>query len=269
MLLKNKNNLLPLSPKLNVLVAGDGADNIGKQSGGWTITWQGTGNNNNDFPDGSSVFDGINHQVTKAGGKAVLSVDGSFEQKPDVAIVVFGEDPYAEGHGDRENLWYQQGDKHDLALLHSLKKQGIPVVSLFVSGRPMWVNAELNASDAFAAIWLPGSEGNGVAEVLFTDIDGQTQYDFTGKLSYSWPNSAHQTVINKGDKDYQPLLPFGFGLRYGDNNVLEDNLSERVIIDESQIGTRSLFTGGKMHKPWLMWLFSENEKFKPVPIPTS
>ena len=158
-LLKNNQNLLPLSPKAKVLVAGDGADNIGKQSGGWTITWQGTGNNNADFPGGSSIYQGIANQVKQAGGSVQLSVDGSFEQKPDVAIVVFGEDPYAEGHGDRDNLEFQRGDKRDLALLKKLSKQGIPVVSVFISGRPMWVNPEFNASDAFVAAWLPGSEG--------------------------------------------------------------------------------------------------------------
>lgn len=255
-LLKNKENVLPLSPKLNVLVAGDGADNIGKQSGGWTITWQGTGNDNKDFPGGTSVYDGIEAQVAQAGGKAVLSVDGSFDEKPDVAVVVFGEEPYAEGHGDRENLAYQQGDKSDLALLKSLKAQGIPVISLFISGRPMWVNAELNASDAFVAAWLPGSEGGAIADVLFTDKDGNVQHDFKGKLSFSWPNSPYQATVNRGDSDYQPLLPYGFGLQYGEENTLNDALSEEVVIDESTIKQRDLFVAGKLHKPWLMELFS-------------
>ncbi|NMP31507.1 glycoside hydrolase family 3 protein [Thalassotalea sp. M1531] len=262
-LLKNKNNLLPLSPKLNVLVAGDGADNIGKQSGGWTITWQGTGNNNNDFPDGTSIYNGIAKQVSQAGGSATLSVDGSFEQKPDVAIVVFGEDPYAEGHGDRDNLAYQRGEQSDLALLKSLKAQGIPVVSLFISGRPMWVNGELNASDAFVAVWLPGSEGNGVAEVIFSDANGKVQHDFKGKLSFSWPNSPSQAVVNRGDADYAPLLPYGFGLKYGDKNVLVDSLDETVIASADEQQSEQFFDG-KMHKPWLMWLFSGEQKIEPT-----
>ena len=148
-LLKNKANILPLSPQQNILVAGDAANNIGKQSGGWSITWQGTNNSNEDFPGGSSIYDGLAQQINTAGGKVTLSEDGSFAEKPDVAIIVFGEEPYAEGHGDKDNLAYQRGTKTDLALLKKLKSQGIPVVSIFISGRPMWVNAELNASDAF------------------------------------------------------------------------------------------------------------------------
>ncbi|MEP4677315.1 MAG: glycoside hydrolase family 3 protein, partial [Lentilitoribacter sp.] len=189
-LLKNKNNLLPLNPKLSILVAGDAADNIGKQSGGWSITWQGTNNTNADFPGGTSIYEGLQQQVTAAGGTINLNVDGEFEDKPDVAIVVFGEEPYAEGHGDRENLSYQQGDKRDLALIKKLNAQGIPVVSIFISGRPMWINAELNASDSLVAAWLPGSEGNGVAEVVLANADGSVQHDFKGKLSFSWPKSA-------------------------------------------------------------------------------
>ncbi|NVK24571.1 MAG: glycoside hydrolase family 3 protein [Gammaproteobacteria bacterium] len=257
-LLKNKNNILPLNPNQNVLVTGDGADNIGKQSGGWTITWQGTNNTNEEFPGGSSIYDGIAQHVKAAGGTVQLSSDGSFEQKPDVAVVVFGEEPYAEGHGDREHLDYQRGEKSDLALLKSLKAQGIPVVSVFISGRPMWVNAELNASDAFVAAWLPGSEGNGVAEVLMANVDGSVQYDFKGKLSFSWPKAPTQATVNRNDKDYTPLLPYGFGLRYGDENVLADDLNEKVEIDLADAQVRNIYTG-QMHKPWLLYLNSGNK----------
>jgi beta-glucosidase len=254
-LLKNKDNILPLSPKQNILVAGDAADNIGKQSGGWTITWQGTNNTNEEFPGGSSIYDGIKAQVNQAGGHVTLSVDGSYTNKPDVAIVVFGEEPYAEGHGDRENLGYQTGDKADLKLLKKLKSQGIPVISIFISGRPMWVNAELNASDAFIAAWLPGSEGSGVAEVILANEDKSIQHDFIGKLSYSWPKSPDQTVINRHDKNYSPLLPYGFGLKYGDKNFLSDDLEETVKLDMDNAKQRNFFTGS-MHKPWTLNLFS-------------
>ncbi|MBU2180004.1 MAG: glycoside hydrolase family 3 C-terminal domain-containing protein, partial [Gammaproteobacteria bacterium] len=213
-LLKNQQGLLPLNPMQKVLVTGQGADNIGMQSGGWTITWQGTGNNNADFPGGSSIYAGIHSQVSAAGGQVQLSSDGSYQQKPDVAIVVFGEQPYAEGNGDIDNLEYQRGNKADLALLKKLQADGIKVVSLFISGRPLWVNAELNASDAFVAIWLPGSEGHAIAPVLFTDKDGKVQQDFRGKLSFSWPNSPSQTTVNQGDDNYQPLFAYGYGLTY-------------------------------------------------------
>jgi len=214
-LLKNKGNLLPLSPKANVLVAGDGADNIAKQSGGWTITWQGTEITNADFPHGQSIYSGIRDAVGAAGGQAVLSVDGSYSAKPDVAIVVFGENPYAEMVGDRPTLEYSSADKTDLELLKKLKAAGIPVVALFLSGRPMWVNPELNASTAFVAAFLPGSEGGGIADVLFKAADGQVRHDFKGKLSYSWPKRADQTPLNVGDANYDPLFAFGYGLRYG------------------------------------------------------
>ena len=258
-LLKNKNQLLPLNPKLNILVTGDGADNIGKQSGGWSVTWQGTNNTNADFPGGSSIYDGLKAQVELAGGQITLDVNGEFDAKPDVAVVIFGEEPYAEGHGDRENLIYQRGSKRDLALLQKFKSLGIPVVSIFISGRPMWVNAELNASDAFVAAWLPGSEGNGVAEVILANPDGSVQNDFVGKLSFSWPKTPKQTMVNRGDKDYDPLLPYGFGLTYQDDDFLADNLSEEVVVDLTDVQTRKFYTGA-MHKPWLMNLFSGSKE---------
>ncbi|XPF95885.1 glycoside hydrolase family 3 protein [Colwellia sp. RE-S-Sl-9] len=258
-LLKNKNNILPLSPKQHILVAGDGANNITKQSGGWTVTWQGTQNTNAEFPGGTSIYQGIAEQVKAAGGTTTLSIDGQYSQKPDVAVVVFGEDPYAEGHGDRANLEFQLGEKQDLALLKSFQSKGIPVVALFISGRPMWVNAEINASDAFVAIWLPGSEGQGVADVILKSTDDNIQYDFTGKLSFSWPKLPNQTAVNRHDAIYDPLLPYGFGLSYGDKNVLADHLNETFEWNTSETITRGIYTG-TMHKPWLLWLLSGNKQ---------
>lgn len=252
-LLKNKYNLLPLTAKQHILVAGDGADNIGKQSGGWTITWQGTNNINNDFPGGSSIYDGIAQQVNTQGGSVELNIDGHYKVKPDVAIVVFGEEPYAEGVGDIENLEYQQGVKQDLALLKRLQSEGIKVVSLFISGRPMWVNAELNASDAFVALWLPGSEGSAIADVLFRKSNGEVNYDFTGKLSYSWPASENQTKINRFDEHYQPLLPYGFGLSYGDENTLPDNLTVNSNRTPTNLQSITLFKNS-VKPPWKMMI---------------
>lgn len=257
-LLKNKNNILPLSPNQHVLVAGDGAHNIAKQSGGWSVTWQGTENTNKEFPGGTSIYQGIADQVEAAGGTTTLSVTGEYSEKPDIAIVIFGEDPYAEGHGDRTDLEYQLGDKQDLALLKSLKSKGIPVVALFISGRPMWVNAEINASDAFVALWLPGSEGQGVADVILQSETNETQYDFTGKLSFSWPKLPNQTRVNRNDVIYDPLLPYGFGLKYGDKNVLDDNLNENFVHNSSSLITRDIYVG-TMQKPWLLWLLSNDD----------
>jgi len=259
-LLKNKNALLPIDASANILLAGDGADNIGKQTGGWTISWQGTGNTNEDFPGASSIFDGIKKTAEAAGGQAILSVDGSFDVRPDVAIVVFGENPYAEGHGDIGTLEYQSGSHRDLALLKRLKAQGIPVVSVFLSGRPLWVNAELNASDAFVAAWLPGSEGDGIAEVLLKTAAGEVNHDFKGTLSFSWPNKADQFLLNRGDADYQPLFPYGYGLSYQDIDTLADDLSEQApIIDRDDLAAYHIFNRTAI-APWALSIVDgENE----------
>ncbi|MBY6211942.1 exo 1,3/1,4-beta-D-glucan glucohydrolase [Microbulbifer agarilyticus] len=248
-LLKNNDQLLPIDSRKNILVAGDGADNISKQSGGWTISWQGTGNTAEDFPGATSIYTGIKQAVDAAGGEVVLSENGELKEavfsngaKPDVAIVVYGEEPYAEWHGDIASIEYQLGSKADQELLQKLKAQNIPVVSVFLSGRPLWVNKELNLSDAFVAAWLPGSEGAGVADVLLTDADGNKRHDFTGQLSFTWPGQVHQTVINRNDVDYQPLFAYGYGLDYTSDTQVANNLNED---GES-------YVGGKLEDAWLM-----------------
>ena len=248
-LLKNQRQLLPISPKLNVLVAGDGADNISKQSGGWTITWQGIGLTNADFPHGETIWSGISKVVKAAGGTATLNVEGSYSAKPDVAIVVFGEDPYAELVGDRPTLEYSPTDKKDLELLRKLKAAGVPVVSVFLSGRPMWVNPEMNASDAFVAAFLPGSEGGAVADLLFRGSNGSVRHDFRGKLSFSWPKRADQTPLNVGDKNYDPLFAFGYGLRYGQKGDVAQLSEERPAPSSS--GADGLYLGrGRTPPGW-------------------
>lgn len=226
-LLKNNNALLPLRRDLNVLVAGAHADDIGKQCGGWTLTWQGDGNGNDDFPNGESILAGVRAAVMAGGGTVSFSPAGDFDQPPDVALVVFGEDPYAEGEGDVPHLAFSAERPEPLAVLRSLKARGVPVVSVFVTGRPLWVTPELNASDAFVVAWLPGSEGGGVADVLFRAPAGETQHDFRGRLSFSWPRDPWQTAINRGDEPYDPLFPYGFGLRYADGVVNTPKLPER------------------------------------------
>lgn len=219
-LLKNQGGVLPLQPRQRILVAGDGANDVGKQAGGWTLSWQGTGNKRADFPNADTVYEGIARQAKAAGGEAVLAIDGKYTQKPDVAVVVFGENPYAEFQGDIPHLLYKPGNDSDLELIKRLKAEGIPVVAVFLSGRPLWMNREINASDAFVAAWLPGSEGEGIADVLLRKADGSVQNDFKGKLSFSWPRTATQYANNVGQKDYNPLFPFGFGLTYADKGDL-------------------------------------------------
>lgn len=250
-LLKNSNGILPLSPRQTVLVAGEGADHLGMQAGGWSVTWQGMDNTNKDFPGATSIYKGIRETVELADGKAVLSVDGTYAGSADVAVVVFGEQPYAEWQGDIPTLEFEPRNKKSLALLKKLKARGIPVVSVFLSGRPLWVNPELNASDAFVAAWLPGSEGAGVADLLFTDGQGKVRYDFKGKLSFSWPKNPLQDVLNPHHPDYDPLFPLGYGLSYAASESGPGGLPEDVAgvaTDETEL---PLFVG-ELRQPWLV-----------------
>ncbi|WP_380003870.1 glycoside hydrolase family 3 protein [Dyella halodurans] len=236
-LLKNNGGVLPIDPRKRILVAGDGADSISRQSGGWTLDWQGTGLKNENFPGAQSIGAGIVEQVRAAGGAADIAADGHYTGKPDVAVVVFGEDPYAEFQGDIPNLLYRPGDDRDLELIRRLRGDGIPVVAVFLSGRPLWVNREINAADAFVAAWLPGSEGGGVADVLLRTRDGRVANDFRGKLSYAWPRSA---VQGQGE----PQFPLGFGLTYADHTALP-KLSEASGISGEQIPVGDYLERGK------------------------
>ena len=249
-LLKNRNHLLPLSPHAHVLVAGDGADNIPKQCGGWTISWQGTGTTNKDFPHGESIFSGIQQAVRAGGGTAKLSPSGEFKSKPDVAIVVFGENPYAEFQGDIGTVEYRPGDKRDLQLLRRLRARGVPVVAVFISGRPLWVNPEINASDAFVAAWLPGSEGGGIADVLFRSPDGGAAHDFHGKLSFSWPRTPQQTAVNRGDAGESPLFPYGYGLTYASDGNLAALPEDPGTPAVTQVDARTFFASGRPGSGW-------------------
>ena len=219
-LLKNDNGLLPVTPGKTVLVTGSGADSMQQQTGGWTLNWQGTGNSNDEFINGETIFSGLQQAIENAGGEAILSSYGSSAETPDVAIVVFGEQPYAEFFGDRSDLVFEFMNGENLALIKSLKAQGIPVVSLFLTGRPLWVNPHINASDAFVVAWLPGTEGGGVADVLVADPEGQIRHDFKGKLSFSWPVDGVGEPINSAD-DPGVLYPYGFGLDYTEVSTSE------------------------------------------------
>jgi beta-glucosidase len=219
-LLKNDYNILPLSRDARILVTGKSADNIANQNGGWTLTWQGTGNTNEDFPGATSIYEGIRAVAPFADlAEDPSSVDLT---QYDVVIAVIGETPYAEGLGDiRKNQTLEHAKLHpeDLALLQTINDAGVPVATLWIAGRPLYVNKELNRSDAFVAAWLPGSEGGGIADVLFLRDNGKVNHDFTGKLAFSWPAEDCQTPLNVG-QDFGALFPYGYGLTYRDTVTL-------------------------------------------------
>ncbi len=201
-LLKNGNNFLPLSKNINhILVAGKNGLDIGNQCGGWTISWQGS---SGDITAGTTVYQGIKNSVPSS-TTVSYSFNGSSTQGADVAVVVVGETPYAEGNGDRNDLSLSS---EDITTINNIKNAGIPYVIILISGRPMIITDELADCNAFVAAWLPGTEGQGIADVLFGD------YNFTGKLSHSWPKNMSQIPINSGDANYDPLFPYGYGLAY-------------------------------------------------------
>jgi beta-glucosidase len=180
-LLKNNNNVLPIKANKHILVIGEAANKITKHMGGWTITWQGRENANEDFPNTLSIYEAIKSKAEANGSTVEFSNNSSYKNKPDLVIFVYGEDPYAEGDGDRNTLFYQNYDRKFKKYMKNIYDQEISTVSLFISGRPLIVNEELNLSDAFVQLWLPGSAIEGMTDVIFTNAENQIIYDFKGK----------------------------------------------------------------------------------------
>lgn len=233
-LLKN-DGVLPIRSTANVVVAGAAADDIAWQSGGWSITWQGGGAlENSDFPGATSVFAGIAEAIEAAGGTVTLFPDDASEVEPDVAVVVFGERPYAEFVGDREDLAFR--DEEGLDLLRHFHERDIPTVAVFLSGRPMWVNRELELADAFVAAWLPGTEGDGIADVLVGDVDGQPRYDFSGRLAFGWPGQC----APGGDL----LFEFGEGSSYAQPAPAREFAVDCSLLDTNRKGQLRVFGRG-------------------------
>ena len=214
-LLKNDGDALPLSADANIYVAGRNADNIGNQAGGWTIAWQGI---SGDIIPGTTILEGIKEVAPQA--EVTYSADASAPMTgADVGVVVVGETPYAEGYGDVGGpecgfCSPEQLEEKSLSLLPADKAVIDTVcdaietcVVIVVSGRPQVLTDQLDKMDALVASWLPGSEGAGVADVLFGN------QPFTGTLPMTWPRTEAQVPINVGDADYDPLFAFGWGLR--------------------------------------------------------
>ena len=211
-LLDAKNDVLPLKRNgQKILVAGSLADDVGGQCGGWTISWQGQ---NGNIIGGTSILRGLEN--SKGGSQVIFSPNGNYTEEFDIAVVVIGEkEPYAEGAGDRTNLNLEE---EDILLVKKLKGKGVPVVSVIISGRPLLLNELTVYSDAILAAWYPGTEGEGIAEVLFGD------YDLKGKLSHSWPKTMDQIPINVGDNNYDPMYPYDHGLSRFPTYELENEL---------------------------------------------
>jgi len=204
-LLANRNAVLPLAPTTpGIVVAGKAADDIGMQCGGWTITWQGA---RGPITPGTTILQAIRNAAPRS--TVSFSPTGEVAKGAKVAVVVIGEAPYAEGTGDRTDLSL---DPADVALVRRVKASGLPTVVVLLSGRPMILEPILPDADAIVAAWLPGTEGDGVADVLFG------AYNPTGKLSHTWPRSMAQIPINVGPSGEkpkaEPLFEYGFGLRY-------------------------------------------------------
>jgi beta-glucosidase len=193
-LLKNDGKVLPLSKKAaRIHVAGKNADNIGNQCGGWTIDWQ--GKTGDVTTGGTTILAAIRNTVPQT-TKVTFSNDGTGAAGADVGVVVIGETPYAEMRGDRADLALS---KEDVDAVKTIKAAGIPVVVILISGRPMILGDLLDQANGLLAAWLPGTEGQGVADVLFGD------YKPTGKLSFTWPRSMDQL--------HTPLFKYGYGLK--------------------------------------------------------
>lgn len=204
-LLKNDNGTLPISKETaRIHVSGKSADNIGNQCGGWTILWQ--GRSGDVTPGGTTILEAVKAAVSQD-TEVTYSPDGTGAAGASIGIAVVGEQPYAEGIGDRADLSL---DARDIAAVNNLKSAGIPVVVLVISGRPLIVNDVLPKTDALLAAFLPGTEGDGIADVLFGD------YGPTGRLSFSWPKSSDQLPLNVNmpESEYDPLFELGFGLSY-------------------------------------------------------
>jgi len=228
-LLKNQKNTLPLKKYARILVTGKNADNIGHQCGGFTIDWQGVSGNDG-FQGATSIWQGIKEVAPNAILNSKNDVSAISAKDYDIAVVVVGEHPYAEGFGDirnNDNLIIEAGSQingqinisepygsslelnklhpGDYLLIKEVSDKGIPVVVILISGRTLIINCELEKSAAFIAAWLPGSEGQGISDVLFGG------FDFQGKLSFSWPNKCSTEKVTKMKEH---LFPLGFGLHY-------------------------------------------------------
>lgn len=214
-LLKNDGGALPLKKSQRVLLVGKSADSISNQTGGWSLTWQGTDNTNADFPNADSLAAGLREQLGEANVLLRDSAEGVDPASYDVIVAVIGETPYAETNGDIvpfDTLSHSRRHPEDLATLKAAAATGKPVVTVLLSGRALYANDLINLSSSFVAAWLPGTEGKGVTDVLVAGADGKPAHDFRGKLTFPWPALACPKA------DSKPQFALDAGLRYSDSS---------------------------------------------------
>jgi len=232
-LLNAKNNILPLSKNgQKILVVGRLANDLGALCGGWSIAWQGA---NGNITEGTNLLEGIENLSETS--EVVYSQSGNYSDPVDVAVVVIGEDPYTEGAGDRVSL---NIESEQVEMVRKLKEKGIPVVAVLVSGRPMIISEVMPYTDAMIAAWLPGTEGEGIAQVLFGD------YQPTALLTHSWPRSMSQIPINYGDDNYNPMFEYKYGLQDFPTAVTSDKLSPYAAMASSLGNTITLSVTDKI-----------------------
>ena len=290
-LLKNNNNALPLKSTQKIYLAGSAANNIGKQTGGWTLTWQGTKNTLEDFPGATTLQSALENHI----GADNIVTDLDQADSDTIAIIAIGEVPYAEFSGDikpHQTLAFARlkaAYGKDLETLKAAKEAGMKVVTVFFSGRPMYINDGINQSDAFVAAWLPGTEASGIVDNLYQSGGA----DFTGRLSYSWPNTACSAAINRRPQhiegyitpdyeqdiegEHKPLFDYGYGLTY----AVKTNKTElnTLILDDRNYGcgqtkvsataiTLEVF-GTNSDDDFVLRISGAKNKWKPMVIPAA
>ncbi len=287
-LLKNNNQALPIPADQRLLVVGDHADSIAALSGGWSLTWQGDGTTNLDFPNGQSIVSALKDVMVSNGGsvtlKSIEEIRPLIEDKQSFAqlvsdfdrvIMVYGEKPYAEGGGDVHELLLPNRILAYAEALEKLQAAELPTISLLVSGRPLSVNRYINASDAFVAVWLPGSEASGIADVIVGKRDGTPRYDFTGSLPFAWPGYASQEQFNSNEliagdapeaaesTQAQSKLPAQFALGYG---LSYQNTAQLAALDVLDNQDPTLLVKNDMlpifmktvYEPWALYVGDED-----------
>ena len=290
-LLKNNNDDLPLKPTQKIYLAGSATNDIGKQTGGWTLTWQGTKNTLKDFPGATTLKSALENHI----GAANIVTDIEKTDHDTVAIIAIGEVPYAEFSGDikpHQTLAFaklKSAYGKDLEAIKAAKDAGMKVVTVFFSGRPMYINEGINQSDAFVAAWLPGTEATGIVDNLYQ----RNGADFTGRLSYSWPNKACSAAINRTPQhiegyntpdyeqdiegEHKPLFDYGYGLSYAAkadnaelNTLVLDDRNYGCGQEKAGITSSALEVFGKSSdNDYVLRISGAKNKWKPIPIPAA